>query len=416
MSVTLPIYLDNHATTRTDPRVFEAMRPLFEDDYGNAASHTHVFGWRAEAALEAAREDLAAALGGRRSSEVIFTSGATESNNLAIKGVFGARPRDRDEIVTVATEHPSVLDPCAFLARRGARVTVLPVDAEGLVDPGDLRAALTPRTLLVSIMTANNEIGVLQPIAELGAICRDRGVLLHTDAAQAVGKIPIDVAQLNVDLMSISAHKVYGPKGAGALWIRSGRPRVRVEPLQHGGGHERGLRSGTVAVPLMVGLAKAVEIAVAELETEASRVGGLRDRLCERICKEVDGVVRNGHATQRLPGNLSLSFEGVDGDSLLLALKDVAVSSGSACSSATPEPSHVLTALGLPPALVRGSLRFGIGRFNREEEIDWVAETVVSVVRDLRARTFGRATISARNADPTRLPSPPSNRDARPEE
>ena len=401
MAVKLPIYLDNHATTRTDPRVLDAMLPLFSDDYGNAASHSHIFGWRAEAAAEAAREGLAAALGASAPREIVFTSGATESNNLALKGVARARPEGRYHIVTVATEPRAVLDPCRHLEAQGCSLTVLPVDGDGLVDLDDLRTAIGERTLLVSIMAANNEIGVLQPIEEIGAICRERGVLFHTDAVQAVGKVPLDVERANVDLLSITAHKLYGPKGVGALYVRSRRPRIRVEPLLHGGGHERSLRSGTLAVPLIVGFAKAVALCRESLEAESGRMEKLRDRLHARIREGLDGVVLNGHPQRRLPGNLNLSFADVDGERLLVALKDVALSSGSACTSATPEPSHVLTALGREPALVGASLRFGVGRFNSAEEIDWAADKVIEVVRSLResrphrGRIGGRAVRSA---------------------
>lgn len=415
MSLNLPIYLDNHATTRCDPRVVEAMAPWWSDDYGNAASHTHVYGWRAEAAVEEARERLAAALGARSPSEVVFTSGATESNNLALRGVARARPAGRDHIVTVATEHRAVLDPCEHLAQQGCRVTVLPVDEDGLVTPEAVREALDDRTLLVSVMAANNEIGVLQPLAEIAALCRERAVAFHTDAAQALGKLPLDMEAMGIDLASVCAHKLYGPKGVGALYVRRRRPRIRLEPLQYGGGHERGLRSGTLPVPLLVGFARAVELCLAEREAEAERLAGLRDRLHERIRSGLDGVVLNGHPTRRLPGNLNLSFEGVEGDSLLVTLKELAVSSGSACTSATPEPSHVLQALGRPDGLVRASLRFGIGRFNSADEIDRAADAVVAGVRALRA---GEAQVGRKRAKSVasapvgngsaRLPSQPS--------
>ncbi len=364
------------------------MLPYFTREFGNAASHTHAYGWRAEAAVEAARETLARALGARSERELVFTSGATESNNLALFGVVAAQTGRRDHVVTVATEHPSVLDPCRALERRGVRVTILPVDGQGLVDPEAVRAALDDRTALVSVMAANNEIGVLQPLEEIGAICREYGVLLHSDAAQAVSKIPFDLGALPVDLVSFCAHKLYGPKGIGALWIRSGRPRVRLEPQLLGGGHERGLRSGTLPVPLIVGFARALAIGVAEREAEAPRLADLRERLWRRLRQGLDGVARNGHPERRLPGNLNVSFAGIDGDALLASLKDLAVSSGSACSSARPEPSHVLKALGLPDDLVRSSLRFGLGRSTTAEEVDWAAERVIEEVQALRA---GRA-------------------------
>lgn len=366
------------------------MLPFFTRDYGNAASHAHVFGWRAEGAVEQARESLAAALGAEP-REVVFTSGATESNNLAIQGVARFHGRGRDHLVTVATEHRAVLDPCRVLEAEGCALTVLPVDARGLVDPDDVARALTDRTALVSVMAANNEIGVLQPLEAIGAVCRERGVTLHVDAVQALGKVPVDVARWNADLVSVSAHKLYGPKGAGALYVRARRPRVRLSPLFYGGGHERGVRSGTLAVPLIVGFARAVELCLAERDEEARRLGGLRDRLLDQLRRELPEVVLNGDAERRLPGNLNVAFPGIDGDALLVALKDVAVSTGSACTSATPEPSHVLTALGLPEALVRASLRFGLGRFNTVEEVDYAAGRVVEEVRALRDRAGRKA-------------------------
>ena len=386
MGSTPPIYLDHQATTPTDPRVVEAMLPYFRDHFGNAASRTHVFGWRAEAAVEEARERIASAVGAAAPKEIVFTSGATESNNLAIKGVARAGRGRGDHLITVQTEHRSVLDPVRALEREGFRVSVLPVDADGLLDPERVAHALTDRTLLVSVMAANNEIGVLQPLAEIGSLCRERGVLFHSDAAQAVGKVPIEVLDLHVDLLSFTAHKLYGPKGIGALYLRASRPRLRIEPLLHGGGHERGLRSGTLAVPLIVGFATALALCVEGREAEAEQLRGLAARLLEGIEKRLDGVALHGHPSQRLPGNLNLAFEGIESDSLLVALKDVAVSSGSACTSASPEPSHVLKALGIPDALARASLRFGVGRFNTVEEIDRASERVVEEVRALRAQ------------------------------
>ncbi|MCZ6781884.1 MAG: aminotransferase class V-fold PLP-dependent enzyme [Proteobacteria bacterium] len=379
-----PIYLDHQATTPVDPRVLDAMLPFFREDFGNAASRSHVFGWRAEAAVEEARETVAAVIGARP-NEVVFTSGATESNNLAIKGAARALRPDRTHLITVATEHHAVLDPVRRLEGEGFQVTVLGVDPDGLVDPTELAAAITERTALVSVMAANNEIGVLQPLAEIGRVCRERGVWLHTDAAQAVGKIPVAVDELGVDLLSISGHKVYGPKGVGALFVRGRRPRVRLEPLFDGGGHERSLRSGTLPVPLIVGLGRARAISVETMDEECARLAELRERLWKRLSSELGGVRINGHPEKRLAGNLNVSFEGVDGDRLLLALKDVAVSSGSACTSALPEPSHVLGALRVPPALARASLRFGIGRSNTAEEIDRAAARVVEEVRSQRA-------------------------------
>jgi len=379
-----PIYLDHHATTPLDPRVLDAMLPFFREDFGNAASKNHVFGWRAEAAVEDARERMAAAIGAS-AQEIVFTSGATESNNLAIVGAARARRRSSDHIITVATEHPAVLDPCRSLESEGFELSSLGVDRDGLVDPEAIGATIRDRTALVSVMAANNEIGVLQPIAEIARVCRERGVVFHTDAAQAVGKIPIRVDDLQVDLLSFSGHKIYGPKGVGALYVRSGRPRLRLEPILHGGGHERGLRSGTLPVPLIVGMARALELCVEELEQEPARLLELRQRLWKRLATELDGVVLNGHAECRLPGNLNVSFSGVDGDRLLLAMGNVALSSGSACSSATPGPSHVLEALGVSDALSRSALRFGLGRDNTPDEIDFAAERVIDEVRSQRA-------------------------------
>ncbi len=392
MGQRLPIYLDHHATTPVDPRVVAAMLPLFSEDFGNAASANHLFGWRAEAAVEDARERVAAAIGAEP-REIIFTSGATESNCLAILGaarseLLRSPARRRDRIVTVATEHPAVLDPCGQLEREGFSVRYLPVDRvdrSGLLDLATLRDAIDERTLLVSVMAANNEIGVLQPLDEIARLCVERGVLLHSDAAQAVGKLPLDVTELPLDLLSVSGHKLYGPKGVGFLYIRSRRPRIRLEPILHGGGHERGLRSGTLPVPLIAGLAQALDLCLAELESESERLRGLRDRLWQRLSSELDGVVLNGCAKRRLPGNLNVSFEGVDGDKLLLALTDIAVSSGSACSSARPEPSHVLAALGVPEALSRASLRFGLGRGTTEAEIERAADCVVEAVVQQRS-------------------------------
>jgi cysteine desulfurase len=386
-----PIYLDHFATTPVDPRVLEAMLPWFSRDFGNAASRTHVFGWRAEAAVEQARAEVARALGAREPREIVFTSGATESNNLALQGVARALAARGDHLVTVATEHRAVLDVCRALEREGRRVTVLPVDGGGRVDPDELRRAIEPSTVLVSVMAANNEIGVLQPLAELAAVCRERGVLLHSDAAQAAGKIALDVAALGLDLLSVSGHKVYGPKGVGALYVRSGPPRVRIAPLLHGGGHERGLRSGTLPVPLLVGLGRALALAVAERDAEGARLAGLRDRLWQRLQQGLgEGVVRNGDAVHCLPAALHVSFPGVDAAALLAALPDVALSTGSACSSASPEPSHVLRALGLPVERVRSGIRFALGRFNTAEEIERAAARVVEEVEKLDAARRSR--------------------------
>ncbi|MEE8580280.1 MAG: cysteine desulfurase family protein, partial [Myxococcota bacterium] len=368
------------ATTPVDPRVLEAMLPFYREDFGNPASHSHVYGWRAEAAVEDARERIAAALGAL-TKEIVFTSGATESNNLALLGSARAGRARGDHLVSVVTEHPAVLDPLRQLEREGFRTTLLPVDSDGLVDPDAVAAAITERTLLVSVMAANNEIGVLQPLAEIGHTCAERGVPLHCDAAQAVGKIPIQVDELGVTLLSISGHKLYGPMGVGALYIRSRRPRVRLEPILYGGGHERGLRSGTLAVPLIVGLAAAIDLCLEEMEPESKRLLELRARLWQRISGQLDGVRQNGHSERRLPGNLNLSFEGVNADRLLLSLKDLALSTGSACSSAAPGPSHVLEALGLSPALARASLRLGLGRGTTVQEIDRAADAIIAAVR-----------------------------------
>lgn len=377
-----PIYLDHHATTPTDPRVVEAMAPYWSEEFGNASSSTHAYGWRAEAAVEDARERLARAIGAREPREIVFTSGTTESDNLALTGVLRASLPARDHVVTTAIEHPAVLDTCRALAGEGVRVTELPVDSDGLLDPAQVARAITPRTALVSVMAANSEIGVLQPLAEIGAVCRERGVLFHTDAAQAVGRIPVDVERWGVDLLSMCAHKCYGPKGVGALYLRARRPRIPIVPLLHGGGHERGLRSGTLPVPLCVGFARAVELCLAELEGEALRLGALRDRLWE-LLRGADAR-RNGHPTRRLPGNLNVAFPGAPADALLVALRDVALSTGSACASARGEPSHVLRAIGLEPALARASVRFGLGRGTTSEEIERAAARVIEEVAALR--------------------------------
>jgi cysteine desulfurase len=387
----LPIYLDHHATTPLDPRVFDAMRPYFERDFGNAASTTHVFGWRAEAAVENARESLAAGIGARDPREICFTSGSTESDNLALKGAAFGLAAEGDHIVTTRIEHPAVLDACTALERQGRRVTRLAVDAVGRVDPADVARAIDERTVLVSVMAANSEIGVIQPLAEIARVCRERSVLLHSDAAQAVGRIPFDVEELGLDLASFSAHKMYGPKGVGALYVRRRRPRIRLEPLLHGGGHERGLRSGTLPVPLIVGFARALEIALEDRDVEAARLASLRDRLLARLEEGLEGVRLTGPRGPRLPGNLHVCLEGVQADQVLVEMKDVALSSGSACSSARPEPSHVLQALGLPDRLLRSGLRIGIGRPNTTEEIDWVGERLVQVVRELRAAQVVRS-------------------------
>ena len=382
------IYLDHHATTPTDPRVLEAMLPYFDRDFGNAASRTHAFGWRAEAAVDVARESIARAIGASDPREIVFTSGATESNNLALLGVARAGRARGDHLVTLAIEHSSVLEPCEALVREGFSVTVVPVDRDGRVAPEAVAAAITPRTLLVSTGWANGETGTLQPIAAIARVCRERGVPLHSDAAQALGKVPVSV-DAGVDLLSFTAHKLYGPKGVGALWIRSGRPRIRIEPLLFGGGHENGLRPGTLPVPGIVGFGRAVEIAVAEREVEAARLLALRERMLARLCEALAGVSLNGHASERLPGNLNVAFESIEADALLASLRDLALSTGSACSSARPEPSHVLVALGLPDAAVRSSIRIGLGRTTTAGQVDLATEHIVAAVRSLRAARSG---------------------------
>jgi cysteine desulfurase len=379
----LPIYLDNHATTRTDPRVLEAMRPYFTEQYGNAASRQHVFGREAEDAVEQAREQVACLLHAG-AKEIIFTSGATESNNLALKGLASMYRNKGNHIITVVTEHRAVLDPCRRLQREGFRVSFLPVDSFGRVSAGQVAEALTEQTILVSVMAANNEIGTLQPIAEIGKLCKERSVFFHTDAVQAVGKIPLDVEELGVDLLSLTAHKIYGPKGVGAVYVRGRRPRVRLEPIFDGGGHERGLRSGTLPVPSIVGFGKACVLCQGEMAAEAARLAQLRDRLYQGIAERLDQVFLNGHPRERLPGNLNLSFAYVEGEALMMGIKEVAVSSGSACTSASLEPSYVLKAIGVGDELAHSSIRFGLGRFNTEEEIDHVIEEVVQTVRRLR--------------------------------
>lgn len=402
--VRLPVYMDNHATTACDPRVVEAMRPYFSETFGNAASRNHVFGWRAEEAVERARAQVAAAIGAS-AAEIVFTSGATESDNLMLKGAAHYYREKGDHIVSMATEHRAVLDSLKTLEAEGFRVTYLPPMPDGCVDLGAFEAALTPQTILVSIMAANNEIGTLQPIAEIGTITRARGILLAVDGVQAVGKIPVDVSAWQVDLFALTAHKLYGPKGVGALHVRR-KPRVRLTPLIDGGGHERGMRSGTLNVPGIVGFGAACEIAIAEMTTEAPRLARLRDRLLERLRAGLDRVRINGGMEHRLPGNLNVSFEGVEGEALLLALKDIAVSTGSACSSAALEPSHVLRALDGDADRAHASIRFGLGRFNTEEEVDYVADQVVAKVKELRglaAMYDGRERTPAADRSPMRV-------------
>jgi len=384
----LPVYLDNHATTRTDPRVVEAMLPFFTTTYGNAGSVAHRFGWEAADALETARGRVAALIGADARG-VVFTSGATESNNLAIKGVVAGLRATGGHLVTAASEHKAVLGPLKRLAREGWSLTVVAPDEFGTVSAESVAAALTDRTAFVSVMAANNEVGTLNPVGEIGRLCRERGIVFHTDATQAVGKVPFDVRDSGADLVSLSAHKFYGPKGIGALYVRRGGPPLRLAPLFDGGGQEGGRRGGTVAVPLAVGLGAAAEIAAREREAEASRVLILRDRLHAGLVERLGCLRLNGHPTRRLPGSLNLSFPGVDGEALMMSLREVAVSSGAACSSAEPEPSHVLTAMGVPEGLARASLRFGLGRFTTDEEVEFAVGAVAAAVERLRRAWIG---------------------------
>jgi cysteine desulfurase len=379
-----PIYLDNHATTPVDKRVVDAMLPFFTEYFGNPSSINHQYGWEAEAAVKNARKILANVINASP-EEIIFTSGATEANNLAIKGIAETYFEKGQHIITLATEHSAVIDPCKYLETLGFQVTFLPTQKDGLIDLNILEKTLRDDTILVSVMFANNEIGVLQPIAEIGRICHEKNIIFHTDAAQAIGKIPLDVQAMQIDLMSLTGHKIYAPKGIGALYVRRRNPRVKLAAQQHGGGHERGMRSGTLYTPQIVGFGKALEIAVSEQKEETDRITKLRDKLW-RSLSQIEGIYLNGHPTQRLAGNLNISVEGVDGAALLLGLQSVmAVSSGSACSSTTTAPSHVLTALGHSEKLAYASIRFGIGRFNTEEEIDIVTQQVISTVQSLRS-------------------------------
>ena len=381
--VKLPVYMDNHATTPVDPRVLEEMLPYFQDRFGNAASRNHQFGWTAEEAVDRARKQVAALINANP-KEIVFTSGATESDNLALKGVAEMYAQKGDHIITCVTEHKAIIDSAKHLEKNGIRVTFLPVDALGLIDLDELEAAITDKTILISIMMANNEVGVLQDIKEIGRIAREKGVLFHTDAVQAVGKVGFDVQDMNVDIASISAHKMYGPKGVGAIYVRRRKPRVLLSPIIDGGGHERGMRSGTLNVPGIVGFGKAAELAQEELEEEMARIFQLRERLRTTFEENLDEVFINGDLERRVPGNLNMSFAYVEGESLLMGIDNIAVSSGSACTSASLEPSYVLKALGVGEDLAHTSIRFGIGRFNTEEEVDYVAERVTETVRRLR--------------------------------
>jgi cysteine desulfurase len=375
--------MDYHATTPVDPRVLEAMLPYFTEHFGNSASRNHAFGWAAEEAVDTARKQVAD-LVGANAKEIIFTSGATESNNLAIKGVAEMYREKGNHIITAVTEHKAVIDTCKKLEKQGGRVTYLPVQKDGRIDLDDLRAAITDKTILITLMTANNEIGVLQPIAEIGAIAKEKGILFHTDAVQAVGKVPFSVIDTKADLVSMSAHKMYGPKGVGALYVRRRNPRVLLAEQISGGGHERGMRSGTLNVPGIVGLGRAAEIARAEMATESERLRKMRDRLNEKLHAQLDELYINGSMEHRLPHNLNVSFAYVEGESLLMGINDVAVSSGSACTSASLEPSYVLKALGAGDDLAHSSIRFGLGRWTTDEEIDYVVDKLTTVVRRLR--------------------------------
>jgi cysteine desulfurase len=381
-AIKLPIYLDNHATTPLDPRVLEAMLPFFTSRFGNAASNSHSFGWEAAAAVEKARRQIAASIGASP-QEIVFTSGATESDNLALKGVAEGCREKGDHIITAVTEHKAVLDSCKHLEKIGCRVTYLPVGSDGLIELDQLKDAFTDRTILVSIMAANNETGVLQPVEEIGRLCRERGVLFHSDAVQALGKIPLDVTRANLDLASLTAHKLYGPKGCGALYVRQNAAGQLV-PLIDGGGHENGLRSGTLNVPGIVGFGRTCEIAHAEMPEESCRIAGLRNSLRDRLVAGLDQVTVNGSMEHRLPGNLNMSFLEVDGETLLTGLNDVALSSGSACSSGKTHASYVLKALGMSDEAAGSAIRFGIGRFNIEAEIDYVAGRIIELVKNLR--------------------------------
>jgi cysteine desulfurase len=381
--VKTPIYMDNNSTTRVDPRVVQAMLPYFTEKFGNAASRSHAYGWETEKATEEAREKIAALIGAG-AKEIIFTSGATESDNLALKGVAQMYKKKGNHIITQVTEHKAVLDTCKRLEKEGFQVNYLPVDRYGQVSADQVRDAITPKTILVTIMAANNEIGTLQPIQAIGKVCKEKGILFHTDAVQAVGKVPVNVDEMGIDLLSLSGHKMYAPKGIGALYVRKKDPRVRLEPQIDGGGHERGMRSGTLPVPSIVGLGVAAEISRNEMPEESKRLIRLRERLRKGIMDRVPESYLNGHPTERLPGNANISFAYVEGEGLMMGIKDVAVSSGSACTSASLEPSYVLRALGVGDELAHSSIRFGLGRFSTEEEVDYVIDLVVREVNRLR--------------------------------
>ncbi len=383
MALKFPIYLDNHSTTPVDPRILQVMLPYFTEKFGNAASRNHAFGWEAEAAVEAARAQIAELIHADP-KEIIFTSGATESNNLALKGVAAMYREKGDHVITVATEHRAILDTAKRLEKDGLKVTYLPVPSNGIVNPDDVKNAITDRTILISVMMANNEIGTINPVAEIGKIAKERWLVFHSEATLGVGKIPVDVQAMGIDVMSFSSHKLYGPKGVGALYVRRRNPRVRLAAQMDGGGHERGMRSGTLPVPLIVGFGEACRIAGEIMPAESARLTAMRERLYAAITKGLDEVYLNGHPTQRLPHNLNISFAYVEGEAMLMGLKDIALSSGSACTSATLEPSYVLRSLGVGSDLAHSSIRFGLGRFNTDEEIDFVAERVIQAVTKLR--------------------------------
>ena len=379
----LPIYLDNHSTTPCDPRVVEVMLPYFTEKFGNAASRNHSFGWEAEEGVEHARKQIAQLIHADP-KEIIFTSGATESDNLALKGIVEMYREKGDHIITSSTVHRAVIDTAKYLEKKGVSVTFLPVDKTGMVSPDDVRNAITDKTILISIMLANNEIGTINPVREIGKVAKEKGIIFHCDATQGVGKIPVDVQEMGIDLMSFTSHKIYGPKGIGALYVRRKAPRVRLEPMIHGGGHERGMRSGTLAVPLIVGFGKACELCEQEIPTESIRMAKMRDRLQEGIMGAMEEVYLNGHPTERLPGNLNISFAYVEGEALLMGVKEIALSSGSACTSATLEPSYVLRALGVGSDLAHSSIRFGLGRFTTDEEIEYTIDRMIKAVNHLR--------------------------------
>ena len=384
MAIQLPIFMDYHSTTPVDPRVLEEMLPYFTTNFGNAASRSHVFGWKAEEAVDHARERIAKLIGAQSEKEIVLTSGATESNNVALKGVAEFYKEKGNHIITTVIEHKAVLDTCKRLEKQGFTVTYLGVGKDGLVDPDDVKKAITDKTILVSVMLANNEVGTVQPLEAIGKITRERGVLLHSDAVQGVGKVAFDVEKMNIDLASITAHKMYGPKGVGALFVRRSKPRVRIVAQMDGGGHERGMRSGTLNVPGIVGFGRAAEIMRLEGSEESARLLGLRERLRTKIMASLDEVYVNGSMDHRLPGNLNISFAFVEGEGLMMAIKDVAVSSGSACTSSSLEPSYVLRAMGLGDELAHSSIRFGLGRFNTQDEVDYVADLMVRKVNKLR--------------------------------